>query len=182
MTRLISAVLFLGGIPAAELNQLPSDQLNRGQTLFENSPKGTACARCHTAGKAGNPVGPDLKALAARMSPHDIAALMLARVKKHVQRVDLQDKSSLPAVLIHMGSDATELWDLSKTPPLRRSVSSTEIASIRPFPDWEHPPREAAYSLDELASIIAYLKYTATGAVKPVRAAEVDIRTRSRSR
>jgi hypothetical protein len=73
-----------------------------------------------------------------------------------------------------------EIWDLSRTPPELRRLS--EVESIKPDPGWEHPPREAGYTLEELADVIGYLKWTATGSPKQVKPGDVDVRAVSRSR
>jgi hypothetical protein len=38
---------------------------------------------------------------------------------------------------------------------------------------WTHPPSSAGYTPEELADIIAYLKFVSTGTVKEVTAAEL---------
>lgn len=154
-------------------------QAQRGRELFLRSPKGIACATCHEVAGAGTAIGPNLTRLAAVLGPREMALLMVARIKEHVQLVTVSGQTFAGIQKQRQGEEI-EIWDLSRTPPELRKLSAIE--SIKPDPGWEHPPREAGYTLNELADVIAYLEWTATGSQKKVKPDEVDVRAVSRSR
>ena len=74
-----------------------------------------------------------------------------------------------------------EVWDLSMLPPVLRRLNVGEIATIKPFPAWQHPPKEAGYTLQELADVIGYLKWVA-GSQKEIKPIEVEQGLNTRSR
>ncbi len=127
----------------------------------------------------GTAIGPDLTRLAAVLGPRQMALLMVARVKQHVRLVTVSGHA-FPGILKRKQGQEIEVWDLSRTPPQLRTPS--EVESIKPDPGWEHPPREAGYTLEELADVIGYLRWTASGSQKKVKPEDVDVRAVSRSR
>jgi hypothetical protein len=56
-----------------------------------------------------------------------------------------------------------ELYDLSKMPPELRKVDQADIESMRNNEQWKHPPLSRGYTPDEVADIIAYVKYAGSG-------------------
>ena len=68
--------------------------------------------------------------------------------------------------------DKTQFWDLSKTPPELRKLDPAAIDSTKPNVDWRHPP--AAYPNEQLADIVAFLRYTFAGDKSAVDPADVQ--------
>jgi hypothetical protein len=61
-----------------------------------------------------------------------------------------------------------QLYDLSKTPPELRKVDLAEIDSMTNTAQWRHPPAVIKHTAQQLADIVAYIRYAATGARQPV--------------
>jgi nitrous oxide reductase accessory protein NosL len=70
--------------------------------------------------------------------------------------------------------DKTEvLFDLSKNPPEKKEVALADIASMGGNDVWKHPPAANKIGAEQLADIVAYIKYAATGTKKAVDPADV---------
>ncbi len=56
-----------------------------------------------------------------------------------------------------------EYYDLSQIPPVLRTLYKNQIVSVERDEKWRHPPALANYTSQELADVIAFLKFAATG-------------------
>jgi mono/diheme cytochrome c family protein len=157
---------------SADSRPIPA-QAARGRELFLQSPKGTACGTCHAVAGVGTAVGPDLTKLAAVVGPRGIASAIRMTVTAYVQEVKAEG-STFPAMQKQKTGDKVELWDLSQMPPVLRTLSEKHISSMKNNTKWSHPPAAAGYTSEELADLIGFLKWGATGAEKEVAASEVE--------
>lgn len=157
---------------AAQTKPLPK-QVERGRELFLNSPKGTPCATCHTMAGLGNAVGPDLKPLASVVP----ARGMVMAIKMDMTQDVLEVKTAtgaFPGVLKQKDADQLQIWDLSQSPPVLRTLTAKEVQSMLRTEKWGHPPTSAGYTSQELADIIGFLKWASTGAVKEVKVDDIE--------
>lgn len=76
--------------------QVPA-QVQRGQALFEKSPKGVACATCHKIKNIGTAVAPDLMPLAAAVGSHGLVKTIQMESTEYVQDVKTADGKTFPA-------------------------------------------------------------------------------------
>ena len=145
-------------------------QTERGETLFFDAQQG--CASCHALKGKGSAVGPDLTGL-GRLGPAAIAMATRSTVTQYVQVVKLKSNGSFPA-MVGKKDDKTEvLFDLSKNPPEKKEVALADIASMGGNDVWKHPPAANKIGAEQLADIVAYIKYAATGTKKAVDPADV---------
>lgn len=151
----------------------PTPQIERGRELFANAKKGVACKTCHQLGGIGTAVGPDLTNMASNGSVHSIVMTMHMTMTEHVYRVKTA-VSSFPGILKQKYGDRVEYYDLSYIPPVLRTLTNKEIVSVERDEKWRHPPALAHYSPQELADIIAFLKYECTGSQQEIVAADID--------
>jgi putative heme-binding domain-containing protein len=146
----------------------PTNQIDRGRDWFLHSSKGVACATCHSLEARGTAVGPDLTRLAGVIGPRGLVMTIQMSMTAYVQQVELLNGRSFPGIQKSKDGEVLTIFDLSQTPAVERKVKSGEVASMKPNTRWTHPPTSAGYTEQELADIIAYLKYVATGVVKEV--------------
>jgi cytochrome c553 len=144
-------------------------QVERGKELFLHTSKGTACGTCHEIGGVGNAVGPDLKKLASVVGPRGLVSTIQMSMTAYVQEYKIKDVGSFPGIQKE-GSSGAQIFDLSKNPPVLHDVKSGDILSQKQNEKWKHPPAAAGYSNQELADLIAWLKYSAIGSTKAVSA------------
>ena len=176
MQRVLYLTLLFGlslQVAAAEDKRPIPAQAERGRELFLQSPKGTACATCHEIAGIGTAVGPDLTKLAAAVGPRGIASAIRMTVTAYVQEVQ-SEGATFPGIQKQKLGDKIEFWDLSHTPPALRKLSEKQIVGMKANTRWKHPPASAGYTSEELADLIGFLKWAATGAQKEVRAADVE--------
>ena len=157
-------VLFLAQAAAG-----PS-QTERGEALFLDATKG--CATCHALKGKGTAVGPDLTAL-GRLGPAAIAMAARSTVTQYVVVVKLKAGGSFPAFIGKKDATNVEMFDLSKNPPEKKTVAAADIASQGSNDQWKHPPAAAKIAAEDLADIVAYIKFAATGSRKAVDPSEV---------
>jgi mono/diheme cytochrome c family protein len=145
-------------------------QIDRGQALFLDSSKG--CAACHQLKGKGTAVGPDLTNI-GRLQPTAIATAARSTVTQYVQRVQLRNGTAFPGMPA-AGGPNTQFFDVSKRPPELRNLDKAEISTITGNDLWKHPPAAAKISNDDLAAIIAWIRYAATGSKQPVDPADAQ--------
>jgi putative heme-binding domain-containing protein len=148
-------------------------QIDRGRLSFLNSTKSQACATCHSLEGKGASVGPDLTRLAAAVGPRGLAMTILMTMTAYVQEVSLKDGRRFPGIQKAKEGDTVLVFDLSKKPPELLTLQAADISSMKENTKWTHPPTTAGYTPDELADIIAYLKFAATGTTKEVSVTEL---------
>jgi putative heme-binding domain-containing protein len=144
-------------------------QVERGEALFFDAQKG--CATCHALKGKGTAVGPDLTVI-GKLPPAAIAMAARSTVTQYVQVVNLKSKEKFPAFQAAKDDQSVTLFDLSKVPPEKKVVASSDIASMSGNDAWKHPPAAAKISAEQLADIVAYIKYAATGSKKAVDPSE----------
>lgn len=149
-------------------------QAQRGRELFEKSSKGTACATCHQLKGVGTAVGPDLTKLASVVGSHGLVKTIQMQSTEYVQEVKTSDGKTFPGIQKQKQGEELQIWDLSQTPPTLRTLASKEVASMSREAKWKHPPTSAGYTSQELADIIGYLKWAATGAKTEVKIEDVE--------
>jgi len=135
-------------------------QIQRGQALFTDASKG--CVSCHALKGQGTAVGPDLK-LASSLAPRAIVTMMRSTLTQYVQTVKLKKGDAFPAMPGAKDDKSMVLYDLSKMPPEQRNVQQADIDSMRNNETWKHPPLTRGYTPEEVADIIAYVKYAGSG-------------------
>jgi mono/diheme cytochrome c family protein len=129
-------------------------QIERGEALFSDAAKG--CASCHALKGKGTAVGPDLKDI-SRLSPKAIAMGVRSTVTQYVQQVKLKSGESFPAM--PPKDNATEIHDLSKTPPAAIKATKADVAGLSANPGWKHPPATTKLSDQEMADVVAYIRF-----------------------
>ena len=177
MRKAISAGLVLAmAVPilASDDKKPPTQQIQRGRDLFVKSPKGTACATCHLMAGEGTAVGPDLTTMGSMGTPHVIVMTMHMTMTTYVQSFKTA-AGTFPGMLKDKQKDVSEVWDLSKLPPVLRTMPNDQIVSVERDQTWKHPPASVDYTPQELADLVAFLRWAATGAVKPVQASECEM-------
>lgn len=140
-------------------------QTERGEALFLDAQQG--CGSCHALKGKGTAVGPDLTGL-GRLGPQAIAMATRSTVTQYVQVVKLKSGESFPAMTGKKDEKSVVLFDLSKNPPEKKEVAPADIASQGNNDAWKHPPAAKKISAEQLADIVAYIKYAATGSRKAV--------------
>jgi mono/diheme cytochrome c family protein len=149
-------------------------QAQRGRELFVKSPKGVACATCHSLAGVGAAVGPDLKVLSSAVGPHGIVMAMNMTLPAYVKEIALKDGSTFPAMEKQSQGGEMEVWDLSQTPPVIRKLAAKDIASTKGSTTWKHPPATVEYTSQELADMVGFLKWASTGSSKTIKPEDVE--------
>jgi len=165
--------LLAQGISRQEDQAAPTAQIERGRELFTNAKKGVACKTCHQLGGVGTAIAPDLTNMASNGSVHSIVLTMHMTMTEHVYRVRTA-VNSFPGILKQKYGDRVEYYDLSQIPPVLRTLNSKEIVSTERDEKWRHPPALAHYSAQELADVIAFIKFAATGSQQAIAVTDID--------
>ena len=139
-------------------------QIDRGEALFSDAARG--CGSCHSLKGKGTAVGPDLKEV-SRLSPRGIATAIRSTATQYVQVVKLKSGQSFPSMPLKEGA-SEGVYDLSKMPPELHKVTQAEIASTSPNSAWKHPPSGRTYTPEELADLIAYIRFAGANNRQPV--------------
>lgn len=163
--RYLSLILIL---PLAAFAADPPDQVKRGKEVFDlKSSSGLACSTCHQVAGEGTAIGPDL-AVMGRLSPRAIVTAILATRTQYVR--DLTTKTGRGYPVIKSGE---KFYDLSKNPPALVTPSAGEYNSAKDNAEWKHPPESRGLTKQQLADVIAFLRFSFLGDTKPVNPAEL---------
>jgi putative heme-binding domain-containing protein len=165
MTRIWPFLLIAGCVLAAD--RKPPAQAERGQAFFLDESNAKHCGTCHSLAKQGTAVGPDLSRLAHLNSRAIVSAIRATRTA-YVQTVRLKNGKEFPGMPVAKDDSTVQFYDLSVTPPALRKLDRSEVAAIVDNSVWKHPPESAGYTAQQLADVIAYIKWASYGDTKGV--------------
>ena len=172
--RFIATVVVVAGVAAPLFSATPpTDQIRRGQELFLKSPKGVACGTCHEMAHLGNAVGPSLKNIATYATPRGVVVAIRMSSTETVQLVTPASGDKFPARIVEKQDGVYKFWKLDALPPVLVTLPEKEVTSIERDQKWKHPPAAAGYTSNELADIVGFLRWAATGSQKVVTEDEV---------
>jgi len=171
MTRFWPLLILAGCALAADTK--PPAQAARGQAFFLDESNAKHCGSCHSLAKQGTAVGPDISKL-ARLGPRAILMAIRATRTEYVQRVALKNGSEFPGMPAGKDQTTVSYYDVSVTPPALKKLNSSDIASVGDNSVWKHPPESAGYTPQQLADVIAFIKWAAYGDTKGVKVEDVE--------
>jgi mono/diheme cytochrome c family protein len=146
-------------------------QIERGQTLFF-AEKG--CGTCHALKGKGTAVGPDLRAL-GKVGVRAVVTAIRASRTEYVETIKLKEGDPFPAMKVASTEAATlQYYDLSKTPPELRKFAPGDVESKSDNSIWKHPPSVGGYTNEQIADIVAFVRWAATGSRKTVDPSDVE--------
>jgi mono/diheme cytochrome c family protein len=160
----LSVLLFLQA-------SVPNPQIERGQTLFYAD---TACGTCHALKGRGAAVGPDLTVL-GRVGVRALVTAIRASRTEYVETIKLQAGAQFPGIKVP-STDATTLqyYDLSRMPPALRKFAPGDVQSKSDNANWKHPPFTGGYTNQQIADIVAYIRWATAGDRKTVDPSDVE--------
>jgi len=91
----------------------------------------------------------------------------------YVQEIETTDGRTFPGIQTQIAGNMVLVWDLSHAPPVQLDLKLGDIVSIKENKAWRHPPALAGYTPQELADIIGFLKFKATGEEHEVTPADL---------
>lgn len=138
------------------------EQAGRGHRLFFEPEREGACGACHALGGRGIAVGPDLSNLGSK-SARDMASAIRSNHSRHVLTATLNHGEVFPALRAEQAEKWIKLYDLSVTPPVLRTLERPEIVSLHENTDWSHAGVVKDYRPEQLADIIAYIRWASSG-------------------
>jgi mono/diheme cytochrome c family protein len=148
----------------------PNPQIERGQTLFFAD---NGCATCHALKGRGTAVGPDLKVL-GRVGVRALVTAIRATRTEYVETIKLKGGDTFPGIKVSADSTTMQYYDLSKKPPELRKFAPGDVQSKSDNAAWTHPPATSGYTNQQIADIIAYVRWAAAGERKAVDPADVE--------
>jgi len=159
----LSVLLFLQASAADK-------QIERGKTLFFAD---TGCATCHALKGRGTAVGPDLRNL-GKVGVRALVTAIRASRTEYVETIKLKEGDPFPGMKV--SADATEMqyYDLSKTPPELRKFAPADVQSKSDNSSWKHPPSAGGYTNEQIADIVAFIRWAATGSRQAVDPSDVE--------
>ena len=137
----------------------PPTQIDRGEAIFTDATNG--CVSCHALKGKGTAVGPDLR-IDARLTPVAIAMAIRSTVTQYVQLAKLKTGETFPSMTGATTGDTVEVFDLSKMPPESHKVPKSDV-SYSPNNSWKHPPSQKEWTKEQMADLIAYIRYAGAG-------------------
>jgi len=151
----------------------PPAQAARGQAAFLDENVATHCGGCHALAQKGTAVGPDLSRL-AHLNARAIVMAIRATRTQYVQWVKLKNGKEFPGMPGAKDETTVQYYDLSATPPALVKLDKSEIVSAVDNAKWKHPPESAGYTAQQLADVIAYIKWASYGDTKGVSPADTE--------
>jgi mono/diheme cytochrome c family protein len=148
------------------------EQAQRGRELFFAASNPNNCGVCHVLSGKGTAVGPDLTRL-ARINARAIAMAVTSTRTQYAVIVKPKTGKDFPAMKVEEG-ETISVYDLSTTPPTLRKFPKEEVGPMVDNNVWKHPPSVDKLSAEQMADIIAYIRYAAYGDKLGVKPADVE--------
>jgi mono/diheme cytochrome c family protein len=148
----------------------PTPQIERGQTLFYAQ---NGCSMCHALKGRGTAVGPDLRVL-GRVGVRALVTAIRATRTEYVQAIKLKGAEPFPGMKVSESATEDVYYDLSKKPPELRKFAPADLESKTDNSTWKHPPSQGGYTNEQLADIVAYVRWAATGDKAAVDPSDVE--------
>jgi mono/diheme cytochrome c family protein len=148
----------------------PTPQIGRGQELFYAD---NGCGTCHALKGRGTAVGPDLKVL-GRVGVRALVTAIRASRTEYVETIKLKSGNQFPGMKVSADGAEWQYYDLSKTPPALIKFAASDVESKADNSVWKHPPSTGGYTDQQMADIVAYIRWAAAGDRKAVDPSEVQ--------
>jgi len=174
--KTISVLLFIAYSAMAAgpaPNAKPPAQAARGQAVFFDENAASHCGGCHSLAQKGTAVGPDLTRL-SRLNARAIVMAIRGTRTQYVQIVRLKNGKEFPGMPGAKDDTTVQYYDLSVTPPALQKLEKSDVASTGDNANWKHPPESAGYTAQQLADVIAYIKWASYGDTKGVNSADTE--------
>jgi len=165
---IIASLSLAAAVVAAEI----PEQAKRGAELFFRTTKGLPCATCHQMEGKGTPAGPDLKNIAVA-TPKGMVLAILSTRTAYVQQVELKTGKRYTVIQNRETPDSVIYYDLGGKTPVEVTFKKADIARKRDNATWMHPPESVGYTNQELADVIAYIKFVCRDSTDPVNPEDV---------
>lgn len=166
------AVLLVAAAPVAAQTSgagIPA-QAERGQTLFYGEAK---CGSCHALKGKGTAVGPNLVNI-ARIPPRAVAMAVRATRTQYVQAVKEKGKEGeFPGMKASEDSTTVQFYNMAVDPPALVKLEKTAFTTTD-NQTWKHPPASAKLTNEQMADIIAYIRWAAFSDKKEIDPSEVQ--------
>ena len=130
------------------------------------------CSMCHKLGENGTAIGPDLTGV-ARVSPKGITVMILATRTEFVKSIRLKNLQQIPAIRVEDNGTVLHFYDLSKTPSALVEIEKSRVSAVGDSEVWRHPPSSANLNDEQLADIIAFIRWASYRDPKGVDPGEV---------
>jgi mono/diheme cytochrome c family protein len=148
----------------------PTPQIGRGQTLFY-AEKG--CGGCHALKGRGTAVGPDLRVL-GKVGVRALVTAIRASRTEYVETIKLKVGDAFPGMKVSADATTLQYYDLSKTPPELKKFAPADVESKTDNSSWKHPPSVGGYTNEQIADIVAYIRWATAGDKKAVDPGDVE--------
>lgn len=163
---------FLFNVAAQNASDIPA-QAARGEELFFQSAKPSACGMCHSLGGKGTAVGPDLMRW-GRVAPRATAMAITSTITVDVVWVEPKAGDAFPAMKVSEEGGNTQFYDLGKMPPALLKLAAEEVRAVKPNATWKHPPSQAKHTPEQIADIIAFIRWAGAKDTKGVKPEDVQ--------
>jgi len=163
---------FLFTFPAQNASDTPA-QAARGEELFFQTAKPSACGMCHSLGGKGTLVGPDLMRWGS-VAPRATAMAITSTITVDVVWVEPKAGAAFPAMKVSEEGGNTQFYDLGKMPPALLKLAAAEVRAVKPNVTWKHPPSEVKYTPEQMADIIAFIRWAGAKDPKGVKPEDVQ--------
>jgi mono/diheme cytochrome c family protein len=158
------AIIAVLATSATAQTDMPA-QAARGQELFMKTAKPRPCVSCHVLAGQGTAVGPDLK-MWSRFPPRSAAMAITSKLTDKVVEVRPKQGEPFPAMKISEDEKSIRLFNLTVMEP--REMARADIAEMAANTKWKHPASQEEYTAEQLADIIAYIRWAGAKDRKPV--------------
>lgn len=165
------AVLLVVAAPVAAQTSgagIPA-QAERGQTLFYGEAK---CGSCHTLKGRGTAVGPNLVNI-ARIPPRALAMSVRSTRTQYVQAVKVKGKEEFPGMKVSEEGGTVQFYNVAAEPPELVKLEKSTF-TVTDNQTWKHPPATAKLTNEQMADIIAFVRWAAFNDKKEIDPSEVQ--------
>jgi mono/diheme cytochrome c family protein len=147
-------------------------QAKRGLEIFFDAANDNRCGVCHSLAGRGIAIGPGLEKFGS-LPPKELASALRSTRSHQVMTARLKDGDTFPAILVERNAKIVKLYDLTIPPPVVRTFEPADIASLDPDRSWNHEPYIRQYTPEQLADLVAYVRWAVAGDKLEVKPADL---------
>jgi mono/diheme cytochrome c family protein len=130
-------------------------QAARGQELFTKTAKPQPCIGCHVLAGKGAKIGPELT-MWSRFPPRSAAAAITSKLTDKVVEAKPKEGEAFPAMKVSEDDKTVKLVNLVTLET--RDFARADV-TLGTNTKWKHPASQEEYTAEQLADIIAYIRW-----------------------
>jgi hypothetical protein len=85
-----------------------------------------------------------------------------------------ESRADFPAMKVSEEGGNIQFYDLGKMPPALLKLAAAEVRAVKPNATWKHPPSQVKQTPEQMADMIAFIRWVGAKDTKGVKPEDVQ--------